>query len=318
MDNILITVVIPIYNSESTLEKCVRSVIDQTYSNLEIFLINDGSTDNSIKICKKLRAEDDRIKIFDKTNSGVSDCRNLGLLNAHGHYISFLDSDDYLDTKLYEFLANLVKQNDYDMIQFLYFVHEKETTRKYKVGNFCEDMLLTDDQIMKHFLDRKRKILLNNVWSKLFKTSVAKNIRFDCRLQLSEDEKFSFDYLMLCNSVLFTPYYGYHYSVLDNTLCHTNNTKRLMNLIDSGIYLLDKSPLKYKNCVKERNVSYCISVFIGLDEIDEQTLKALRLFFIKNMSFVIFMSLKLKQKLIALGIIFAPRLLRHVKYDLAQ
>ena len=105
-----ISVIVPVYNVEKYLEKCVKSILNQTYSNFEILLINDGSTDNSDIICDKIKNLDDRIKVFHRENSGVSATRNFGLENSTGNLITFIDSDDFIKEDMLEILYNnLVK-----------------------------------------------------------------------------------------------------------------------------------------------------------------------------------------------------------------
>lgn len=104
----LISVIIPIYNVEKYLRNCIDTVINQTYSNIEIILVNDGSTDSSLKICNEYKEKDNRITIINKENGGVSDARNAGLKNAHGKYICFVDSDDYISEKFVEKLYNTI------------------------------------------------------------------------------------------------------------------------------------------------------------------------------------------------------------------
>ena len=96
-ENDLISVVIPVYNVEQYLPKCIESIMNQTYKNLEIILVNDGSTDGSQKICEEYKSIDNRIKIINKENGGLSDARNVGIDNSSGNYITFIDSDDYID-----------------------------------------------------------------------------------------------------------------------------------------------------------------------------------------------------------------------------
>ena len=95
-----ISIIVPIYNTEKYLGNCLNSIINQTYKNLEIILINDGSTDNSLSICNNYKNKDNRIKIVNKTHTGVSDTRNIGIKNATGEYIGFVDSDDYIEQDL--------------------------------------------------------------------------------------------------------------------------------------------------------------------------------------------------------------------------
>ena len=108
----LITIVIPIYKVQEYLEKCLNSVICQTYTNLEIILVDDGSPDNCGQICDDYAKKDSRIKVIHKENGGLSDARNAGIKNATGKYITFVDSDDYITEDYVEYLYNLIKKND--------------------------------------------------------------------------------------------------------------------------------------------------------------------------------------------------------------
>ena len=101
----LISVIVPVYNTEKYIEKCVMSILNQTYKNLEIILIDDGSTDNSPQICDSLAEKDNRITVIHQPNGGVSSARNIGLDNTHGDYITFVDSDDYIEPNMIEFLS---------------------------------------------------------------------------------------------------------------------------------------------------------------------------------------------------------------------
>ena len=107
--NELVSIIVPVYNVEKYIKKCVDSLITQTYSNLEIILVNDGSPDNSGKICDEYAQSDSRIKVIHKANGGLSDARNTGIDIAEGQYIFFLDSDDWIDCQCIEKLHNLIK-----------------------------------------------------------------------------------------------------------------------------------------------------------------------------------------------------------------
>ncbi|MEG2898607.1 MAG: glycosyltransferase, partial [Eubacterium sp.] len=98
----LISLIIPIYNSEKFLDRCIQSIINQTYKNIEIILVNDGSIDQSLEICQLYKKRDNRIVIINKKNGGVGSARNIGLQKAKGDYIGFIDSDDYIDKETYE------------------------------------------------------------------------------------------------------------------------------------------------------------------------------------------------------------------------
>ncbi len=118
MDNIKVSVIIPVYNVEKYLRQCLDSVINQTLKDIEIICVNDGSTDNSLKILEEYASKDNRIKIINKENGGLSSARNAGLAASEGKYIHFLDSDDYIDSKCYEKLYNKIVKFDADFCQF--------------------------------------------------------------------------------------------------------------------------------------------------------------------------------------------------------
>jgi glycosyltransferase involved in cell wall biosynthesis len=175
--NPLISIIVPVYNVEKYLSKCLDSIVNQTYKNLEIILIDDGSTDNSGDICDEYANKDNRIKVIHKSNGGISDARNKGLDIAKGEYIGFVDSDDYIAEDMYEYLYNFVIENDLDVAM-------------------CASCNVYQGKIIYHknfesiILDKKEKIIENifinpsggsavSVWGKLFKYNVIKDIRFD-------------------------------------------------------------------------------------------------------------------------------------------
>lgn len=118
MSNPLISVVIPVYNTAPYLEKCLDSVVKQTYQNLQVIIINDGSTDNSAEICQKFTNKDNRIEFINKQNEGVSIARNIGIEKSKGEWIYFLDSDDFIDLNMFEYLIETAFKKECDIIQF--------------------------------------------------------------------------------------------------------------------------------------------------------------------------------------------------------
>lgn len=112
----LISVIVPVYNAEKYLDKCIQSILGQTYPNIELLLIDDGSTDSSGSICDRYLAGDTRVRVFHKSNEGISAARNLGLDNAKGEWIAFVDSDDWIDADMYEDMYNAAIRNQADMV----------------------------------------------------------------------------------------------------------------------------------------------------------------------------------------------------------
>lgn len=130
-----VSIIIPVYNTQKYLKRCINSIIDQTYSNLEIFLINDGSTDNSLEICKEYEKIDERIFIISGENHGVSYARNIGIRKATGEYLYFADSDDYLETDAIEKMIQGFEKADCELIIAGYNeVENEEKIVKKKLG----------------------------------------------------------------------------------------------------------------------------------------------------------------------------------------
>ena len=179
----LISIIIPVYNEEIHLERCINSIINQTYKNMESILVNDGSTDQSGEICDKIAKNDKRIKVIHKKNSGVSDTRNMGINNANGKYITFIDSDDYIDNKMIEKLYINLKENESDIsICGFKRINEKKQilyeTKTKKINLNKREFL---DELM------IEKIFIGSLWGKLYKKEFFEKNKLDKKLRIAED-----------------------------------------------------------------------------------------------------------------------------------
>lgn len=141
----LISIIVPVYNTEKYLDRCIQSILAQTYTNFELLLIDDGSTDSSGAICDSYAEQDSRVRVFHKPNGGVSSARNMGLDNALGEWIIFCDSDDWIDAEMYEQMYNAAIQNKVDMVCCGLLVEEKnnKTILSYK-NNYKDHKLMYD------------------------------------------------------------------------------------------------------------------------------------------------------------------------------
>lgn len=180
----LISVIVPIYNVEKYLDRCVDSIINQTYKNLEIILVDDGSPDNCPKMCDDYAKIDNRIKVVHKENGGLSDARNVGMKVATGEYVSFIDSDDYISLDFYETLLQTMIDNDSDIV-------ECGVVKFYEDNNFDE---YSDDLKVTNYdtLDGLEGLINENpfkqhVWNKLYKSNIALDIPYAVG-KLNEDE----------------------------------------------------------------------------------------------------------------------------------
>ena len=162
----LISVIVPVYNMEQYLERCINSIKKQSYSNLEIILVDDGSTDHSADMCDTYAQEDQRIKVIHKVNGGLSDARNAGLAIATGAYIGYVDSDDWIEPQMYQKMYEACIENEAQVAVCRYAkVYSDETIR----GGNHKTTVFERDSILKVYLsDNSDYIVYNSVWSKLF------------------------------------------------------------------------------------------------------------------------------------------------------
>lgn len=202
----LISIIIPVYKVEKYLEKCIQSVINQTYENLQIILVDDGSPDNCGKICDEYAQKDHRIEVIHKSNGGLSDARNKGLEIAKGEYIGFIDSDDYIESDMYEVLYNLLKQYNADVsICNFYTVSQGKIAIKNAENGIKEYNRI---EILKEVL------LDNNIqsyaWNKLYKKELFDEIKYPVGKKY-EDIGTTFYLLEKCNKVVVTGKPEYYY-----------------------------------------------------------------------------------------------------------
>lgn len=174
-----ISIIVPVYNVEKYLSNCINSILNQTFKDFELILINDGSTDNSLDICKYYKNIDNRIFIIDKENGDVSSARNVGLDIAKGEYIGFVDSDDYIHPQMYEILYNQIIKNqaDISMCEFkrIYEFNKKELSNKDILNQEIE-ILNNKEAVFK--LAEDNSVVYVVVWNKLYKKNLFNNIRF--------------------------------------------------------------------------------------------------------------------------------------------
>ena len=201
MSNPKISVIIPVYNAEATLRRCVDSVLAQTFTDFECLLINDGSKDKSGEICDEYAAGDSRIRVFHKENGGVSSARNVGLDNATGEWIAFVDSDDWVDVA---FLDSLLKfgSGSLKICNFRGSGHKDYSEECFSVNtSLAFNRLLNDN-------------LVWTPWGKLFASDIINghNLRFDSKLRLGEDTLFCWEYLACCPDVTVLASDLYNYS----------------------------------------------------------------------------------------------------------
>ncbi len=187
MNDIKLSIIIPMYNAEKYIEKCIKSILNQTLEEIEIIIVNDGSTDNSLKMVKKYE-ENKKIIIQNEQNGGSSKARNKGLSLARGKYIYFIDADDYLeeDEKILENLYNIIKKNKFDILIFDYFEDKVGKKEYIDSTDRTEDLIVNKDFYLRDLMNEKYRGIS---WNKIIKKSLytENNINFLENIFMKED-----------------------------------------------------------------------------------------------------------------------------------
>ena len=205
----LISIIVPVYNVEKTLNRCIDSILKQTFRNWELLLIDDGSIDHSGELCDQYAAADRRIKVFHKKNGGVSSARNYGLDRAFGEWINFVDADDWMDSSCLEISVDRISIET-DLVMF---------SCDMDTNLILPDMICKTQadfrKILPLFID---KITFTTPWCKLFRRNIIedKHLRFDLSLSSGEDTLFSMEYLKNVKNMSLLSLEAYHYDISQN------------------------------------------------------------------------------------------------------
>lgn len=212
----LISIIVPVYNSACYLSRCIDSILAQTYSNLEIILVDDGSKDVSPRICDEYARKDRRIIVIHKNNQGLSSARNMGLDYAHGDYIGFVDSDDWIEPDMFEKLYLGLQQTGMSMIRC-------GITRDSEYG-ILDERTICEYNVMK-LEDAAKSVFVNGFsCNKLFRSELFNSdfaIRFNPEIKFIEDEPVVLKCLVRAGGMAITNYIGYHYYINEDSLTGT-------------------------------------------------------------------------------------------------
>lgn len=211
----LVTVIIPVYNVEKYIKKCIESVINQSYQSIEIILIDDGSTDGSAKLCKEYANLDSRIRFMHQSNKGVSAARNLGIDSAKGKYICFVDADDYVDEDYIQFMVRGLKEFNVDLSICSPLIEYTEGRWRRQTTGF-DKCLDKEEGLISLF---SRRGMFGGPICKLYKTDILNHyhIRFHEELKMCEDNVFCYDYIRNCNKIYFSTRTLYYYCLNMNS-----------------------------------------------------------------------------------------------------
>jgi glycosyltransferase involved in cell wall biosynthesis len=245
MNQPLVSIILPVYNAQSHLARCVGSICAQTYRNIEIIILNDGSKDQSLPVCEEFRQKDSRILLVDKANSGVSDTRNLGLKLASGKYVEFVDSDDYLDPDFTERLVAAAEENEADFVIAPYkMVIPAGASKPEQVLDKIQDELgvmsvarppevreygflpagvYDKDTFALRLMDKPASYFYSVLWNKLYRRDIltGNDIQFVSEMRWAEDLVFNLRYIQYAERFVAIDKPGYYYVQNPQSICHT-------------------------------------------------------------------------------------------------
>ena len=244
MNNPLVSIIVPVYNVQNSVARCLESICAQTWKNIEIILVNDGSRDESFSVCEQFREKDPRIVLVDKSNSGVSDTRNCGMTLASGKYVQFVDSDDYIEPDFTERLVTAAETNNADLVIAPYWmvipsnsckagqalenlqenlgIEEKRPDDVREYG-FLPEGIYDRETFALRLMEKPASFFYSVLWNKLYRRDILTrhDIRFTSEMRWAEDLVFNMQYIQYAEVFASIPQPGYYYVQNPQSICHT-------------------------------------------------------------------------------------------------
>ena len=262
----LLSIIVPIYNVEQYLDRCIQSILNQTYQNLEIILVDDGATDCSGAIADSYAAKDKRIKVFHKENGGLSDARNYGLEHVTGDYILFIDSDDFIVNIMCERLITVASSNNADIVSCNYYIYRGDDDISIHTLSVQDDKRnFTGMDMLRYYLLKTEPFDLNVVWNKIFKLDLfngVEPVRFP-KGRVQEDNFTIFRLFLNANSIVTVNEPLYYYVQRAGSIM-ANFTRRFMiDTIESHMYMSDYL-MNHCSSVKNELQLYLLNSYVEL------------------------------------------------------
>lgn len=259
MNNDLISVIVPVYNVSNYLRKCVDSILNQSYQNIEVILVDDGSTDDSKEICDFYEKSDSRVISYHKENGGLSDARNFGIKKAHGKYLVFIDSDDYISDKMIEKLYQLIHQFHVRIgVVGFDFVYEEKKSKKEKSKK--NSVYVLDKKRALENLFRDNSEIGNYAWNKIYEKELFAKVEYPIGRNM---EDLGTTYLLLdqVDNIAVNEEKLYHYFQRKNSILHRVNEK----LKSDKFELANKRFEYFLKHHKDYDINYYSIIAVSLD-----------------------------------------------------
>lgn len=252
-----LSVIVPVYNGEKYIEDCLRSILNQTYKKLQIIVVNDGSTDNTLSIINNIAKEDNRIEVINKANGGASQARNIGLQYVKNEFVTFVDSDDTLDLDMYEILMKYCESNCYDIVHCGYKRISKDNVKLVTgTGNIY---IQNNIEALRCIIEGN--LFVGSLWNKIYKQQLFDNISFDDSLTINEDILINYQVFQKSEKSIFIDIAKYNYFERNSSVC---NTTKVINVLEDSLKV---SKIIYDTCdtvLKDKARDKYISCLINL------------------------------------------------------
>lgn len=236
MNEKLISIIVPIYNMEAYLKQCLDSLVNQSYRNIEIILVNDGSKDRSGKICDEYAQIDSRVKVIHKQNGGVSSARNVGLDNAKGDYMMSVDPDDWVEPSFCEEAIGMINKYHIDIVVFGYRSKYLNKTIEHKTSN---PRLLERDEAIRHLVLLDEPSVISHQWNKIIKKSLFEHLRYPEGM-IFEGTSISYRLFHQVSHIYLSDKMLYNYRLRMSSQVGAKNKKRVKNSIDKFVALSER------------------------------------------------------------------------------
>ena len=284
----LVSVIVPVYNVEKYLSECLDSILKQTYKNLDIILVDDGSTDSSGKICDEYKNRDSRIRVFHKENGGLSDARNAGISVANGNYITFIDSDDIVGDRYVEFLYNSIIKGKSDISVCRFKRFSNKDSIAYDNTEKEENSIDSKEYYIKTLYQFDHTIYSVSSCAKLYKKEIFKNNRFDVG-RINEDFLICDRVLKEAKTVSLIDSTQYFYRINNSSITNSKFNKKRLYILEYCDFLKDK----YKN---DKQICDAIDSTIYTRSIEFLTLMIESKFHDKNIKKTLWLNIKQGRK----------------------
>lgn len=261
MNDKKLSIIVPVYNVEDYIDKCLESIVNQTYRNLEIILVEDGATDKCPQICDEWESKDERIKVIHKQNGGLASARNSGIEEATGEYMAFVDSDDWLEVNVYEKIIKLLEESQANVAVF--GMTKIDEQGKVLSVHLPDKRVIEGECIEKEVFGLIADNFYGYAWNKVYRSDIIKKsgIRNNPQIIDREDLAFNLEIMPFLDKIVCVDVMGYYYLQRGTSLLHIKSLKRLEGISAFCNFMNDFKMNNSKE--KERIYNYCVKQYVS-------------------------------------------------------